>query len=81
MGSAPLKDNKHPYNNMKSRSFFFKGKTDSFSQCYENYTKKDPQSIIDPDVLTILETLETNLHCQGICRRTLFLLFRPITEG
>jgi hypothetical protein len=81
MGSAPLRDNRHPYNNMKSRNFYFKGKTKTFKECYDQYSQKEPNSAIDPDILTILDNLETNLNCQGICRMTIFWLFRPITEG
>ena len=67
---------------MKSRKFYFKGKTKLFGECYDKYSdEKKPESIIAPDVLTILNALETNLECSGICRKTIFFFFRPITEG
>jgi hypothetical protein len=30
MGSEPLRDKRNPYNNMKSRNFYFKGKIKTF---------------------------------------------------
>lgn len=71
------------YNKGERRFEFVEdGFIETFGQCYEIIKKRKPELCnFSPNLKKTLETLEGNLNCQGICKRTLFWFFRPISEG
>ena len=68
----------------KGAKYDFTGKFDTFESCYEDKKmiwNKGGRTITDEQTLNILKTLEVNLKCQGICKPTLFWMYRDVTLG
>jgi len=84
LGSVPSKIIKpKAYIPKKRRYFYFKkdGFVETFGQCHDIYKERFPAAKVDEDLIKVMQVVENQLNCQGICKQALFWFFRPIGEG
>jgi len=68
----------------KGAKYDFTGKYDTFESCYEDKKmvwNSEGRQITNDQTLAILKTLEVNLQCQGICKPSIFWMYRDVTMG